>query len=88
MYACLSRAAPMAANMRMEKDLLVPAAEIGKGIYSSKLLNIIDQCMALNHLERPQSVFNLQKALIADMPVKKTVKKPNLMGKIKNYLMQ
>jgi serine/threonine protein kinase len=88
MYACLSRAAPMAANMRMEKDLLVPAAQIGKDIYSSKLLNIIDQCMALNHLERPQSVFNLQKALIADMPVKKTVKKPNLMGKIKNYLMQ
>jgi serine/threonine protein kinase len=88
MYACLSRAAPMAANMRVENDLLVPAAQIGKGIYSSELLNIIDQCMALNHLERPQSVFNLQKALIADMPVKKKLKKPNLMGKIKNYLMQ
>ncbi len=88
MYACLSRAAPMGANLRVEKDLLVPASEIGKDIYSDELLKIIDQCMALNHLERPQSVFNLQKALIANMPIKKTVKKPNLMGKIKNYLMQ
>jgi hypothetical protein len=54
----------MAANARLKNDTLVPAIELGKQIYSDKLLAIIDECMQLDYLSRPQSVFSLQKKMI------------------------
>ena len=63
MYACLVRAAPLAADLRSKKDTLAPALETGLDIYSPRLLEIIDWCMQLDPLRRPQSVFALQKAL-------------------------
>lgn len=84
MYACLVRAAPIAADQRMKKDTLVPAAKYGKDIYSSDLLELIDRCMALDHMQRPQSMFALQKALLEDLQL--SDKKVGLMDKIKTYL--
>ena len=63
MYACLAASAPPAANARIEKDALTPAMERWQGQYSEQLLKTIDWCLRLDHLERPQSVFALQKAL-------------------------
>lgn len=68
MYACLVRAAPLAADKRSKKDTLVPALEKGQDIYSPRLLEIIDWCMQLDPLKRPQSVFALQKALREHLP--------------------
>lgn len=65
MYACLLRATPQASNLRITKDNLVPAVELGKGVYSESLLSLIDDCMKLDFLDRPQSVFSLQKQLVA-----------------------
>lgn len=84
MYACLVRAAPIAADQRMKKDTLVPAARFGKDIYSSNLLELIDRCMAIDHMQRPQSMFALQKSLLEDLPLQD--KKVGLMDKIKTYL--
>jgi len=64
MYACLAGCAPQAADERMKKDTLVPAMVRWEGQYSDRLLEIIDWCLNLNHLYRPQSVFTLQKALV------------------------
>ena len=63
MYACLSAAAPQAADSRQEKDRLVPAMVRWESQYSDQLLETIDWCLCLNHLYRPQSAFALQKAL-------------------------
>ncbi|MBA3903766.1 MAG: serine/threonine protein kinase, partial [Rhodocyclaceae bacterium] len=63
MYACMAGAAPQAADARIEKDLLAPAVRRWPGKYSQQLLETVDWCMRLNYLERPQSVFALQKAL-------------------------
>ena len=74
MYSFLTRAAPIAANKRVKKDFLVPAINIGEGIYSPELLSIIDSCLQLDYLDRPQSIFSLQKALFTPatpIPVKK-----------------
>ncbi|MDR1275962.1 MAG: serine/threonine protein kinase [Candidatus Accumulibacter sp.] len=67
MYACLSGAAPQAADQRAEKDKLIPAARRWSGKYSDHLLETIDCCLRLQHLDRPQSAFALQKALTADV---------------------
>ena len=63
MYACMAAAAPQAADQRVERDQLAPAAKRWPDKYSKQLLETVDWCMRLNYLERPQSVFALQKAL-------------------------
>jgi serine/threonine protein kinase len=68
MYACLSRTTLLAADRRLEKDTLLPAAETRRGRYSNQLLGIIDRCLALDHMARPQSVFALQRDLTTVTP--------------------
>jgi serine/threonine protein kinase len=84
MYSCLTRTSPLAANQRIKKDLLVPAVKLGKDNYSSNLLEIIDKCLSLDYLQRPQSVFSLQKALLENMP--ESPKKSGLVNKIVGML--
>jgi serine/threonine protein kinase len=85
MYACLYRATPQAANLRTTKDNLEPAVSLGNSIYSKELLTLIDECLKLDFLSRPQSVFSLQKTIIELSPVSPSIKN-NLVTKIKNVL--
>ena len=66
LYACFALAPPPPAAERQEKDRLVPARKAWAGKYSAELLDTIDWCLRLDHLERPQSVFALQKALAGE----------------------
>jgi len=66
MYACFAGAPPQPANQRLEKDTLVPARRAWAGKYSDDLLDTVDWCLRLDHMERPQSVFSLQKALLGE----------------------
>lgn len=84
MYSCLTRTSPLAANQRIKKDLLIPATKLGKEMYSQNLLEIIDKCLSLDYLERPQSVFSLQKTLLENMPEPR--KKTSFVDKIVNIL--
>jgi hypothetical protein len=63
MYACLAGVAPQASDARATKDEVACATRRWAGRYSPQLLRTIDLCMRLDHLERPQSVFVLQKSL-------------------------
>ncbi len=84
MYSCITRSSPLAANQRIKNDLLVPAVKLGKEQYSKNLLEIIDKCLSLDYLERPQSVFSLQKSLL-ELTLEPT-KKLSLMNKIVDVL--
>jgi serine/threonine protein kinase len=66
MYACLSRVTPPAANARGKADELAPATRAWAKKYDADLLEIIDWCLRLDHLKRPQSVLALQKALLGE----------------------
>jgi serine/threonine protein kinase len=66
MYSCLAAAAPPSADQRLDKDKYVSAKKLWGGEYSDQLLETIDWCLRLDHLERPQSVFALQKALMRE----------------------
>jgi serine/threonine protein kinase len=68
MYACFAGAAPQPANARVAEDLVVPASRAWSGKYAPDLLEIVDWCLQLDHLQRPQSVFALQKALLGEKP--------------------
>jgi len=64
LYACLAGYPPQAADARLLNDKLAPASKTWQGVYSDQLLEIIDRCLKLNYMERPQSVFSLQKTLV------------------------
>ena len=63
MYACLAGAGPPTALQRLEKDKMTSVRKGWAGKYSAELLDTIDWCLRLDHMERPQSVLALQKAL-------------------------
>src|SRR5918992_824391 len=67
-YACLAAAAPPSAQARLENEVLVPARRALAGQYAPDLLQIVDWCLELDHLRRPQSVRDLQKALFGSIP--------------------
>ena len=81
MYACLAGCAPQAADARLKKDTLPPAMLRWDGQFSDRLLEIIDWCLNLNHLYRPQSVFALQKALVETITPPRPKSNPNWIGR-------
>jgi serine/threonine protein kinase len=62
-YSCMHGYPPSDAPQRQEKDRLPLALARMRGIYSDNLLRVVEWCMALDPLSRPQSVFALQKEL-------------------------
>lgn len=87
MRACIEGGAPPAANQRLEKDTMRPAAELYKKRYSSLLLEAIDWAMEVDPLLRPQSVDDLltRFAIEADAPVD-LPQEDKLLDKIVNTL--
>lgn len=82
MYACLAGVPPQAADERLKKDALVPAMMRWHGQFSDRLLEIIDWCLNLNHLYRPQSVFALQKALVETITPASPKPKPHWLNRL------
>jgi serine/threonine protein kinase len=83
-YACLAGLPPQAADARLLNDKLTPAAKAWAGEYSGQLLETVDWCMQLNYMERPQSVFALQKRLVDESALQ--LSKPSLLSSIKRSL--
>ena len=63
MYACMQGYPPNEAPQRQEKDRIAIALARLRGIYSDNLIEVVEWCMSLDPLSRPQSVFALQKEL-------------------------
>jgi serine/threonine protein kinase len=63
MYACMQGYPPNEAPQRLEKDRITIALARLRGVYSDNLIEMVEWCMSLDPLSRPQSVFALQKEL-------------------------
>ena len=62
-YACMQGFPPNEAPQRLEKDRIGLALSRLRGIYSDNLIEVVEWCMSIDPLSRPQSVFALQKEL-------------------------
>lgn len=62
-YSCMQGYPPNDAPQRLEKDRLSLSLTRMRGVYSDSLIEMVEWCMALDPLSRPQSVFALQKEL-------------------------
>ncbi|MCP5159554.1 MAG: SUMF1/EgtB/PvdO family nonheme iron enzyme [Gammaproteobacteria bacterium] len=65
MYRCITGAPPIEAPGRVLKDPVQPAVEVGAGLYSRGLLQVIDQALAVRPEDRFQSVPAMRQALQA-----------------------
>ncbi|MFZ2854630.1 MAG: serine/threonine-protein kinase [Rhodocyclaceae bacterium] len=89
MYACLAGSAPQAADTRRKNDQLVAATARWQPQFSRQLLETIDGCLRLDPLERPQSVFALQKALSGNTPAapaRSTSRIAKLLGRLRKKI--
>ncbi|HRP25761.1 MAG TPA: serine/threonine-protein kinase [Thauera sp.] len=68
LYASITGSAPPRADERSVKDSLQPLARTHADRYAPQLLELVDWCLQLDPLARPQSVYSLQKALIQREP--------------------
>jgi serine/threonine protein kinase len=62
-YACMHGFPPSDAPQRAEKDRVIGMMSRLRGVYSDNLIEVVEWCMALDPLARPQSVFALQKEI-------------------------
>lgn len=69
-FTCITGYHPPAADQRVLDDSVPDLLEKVSVIYSRSLLDLVSWCLKMNPLERPQSVFLLQKVLRAVNPKK------------------
>ncbi len=62
-YACMQGYPPNEVPQRLENDRIAIALTRLRGIYSDDLIEVVQWCMSLDPMARPQSVFTLQKEL-------------------------
>jgi len=67
MLACMNGSTPQAIDARRAGDKLPEQLERLQRYYSPELIELVQSCLSLNPLARPQSVFAIQKALQAKL---------------------
>jgi serine/threonine protein kinase len=65
-YTCIAGTPPQAADAREEKDCIIPLRTLARQEYSKNLYDIVDACLQLDRLQRPQTAFELQKMLMEE----------------------
>ena len=68
-FACMVGAPPQPADQRKTTDKMESHLAKLEGLYSQELIQLVRWCLMLNPLERPQSLFALQKTLMEPVPV-------------------
>jgi hypothetical protein len=80
-YTCIAGTPPQAGDAREQKDQMIPLRTLARQQYSDELYAIVNSCLAIDRMQRPQTAFDLQKQLMEEPPeVKKgfleTINKP------------
>jgi serine/threonine protein kinase len=80
-YTCIAGTPPQAGDAREEKDRMIPLRTLARQSYSADLHDIVDACLAVDRMKRPQTAFDLQKRLMEEPPEEKrgfldTINKP------------
>ncbi len=65
-YNCISGTHPQPSDERVVNDQLQPLQELARGNFSDDLIDIVHWCLKLDLHERPQTSFELQKALMSN----------------------
>jgi serine/threonine protein kinase len=75
MYTCIAGTPPQASDQREQKDRIIPLRTLARQQYSDELYAVVQSCLEIDYLRRPQTAFELQKRLM-DGPVAAEDKTP------------
>jgi len=82
LFGCMAGQPPQPADQRELEDKVPAALDAMEGAYSRALLDLVAWCLKLDALERPQSVFALQRALRhIEAPVDDPPRPPSTVGR-------
>jgi eukaryotic-like serine/threonine-protein kinase len=70
-YTCIAGTPPQAGDQREEKDKVIPLRTLARQGYSDDMFDIVDSCLRIDWLKRPQTAFDLQKRLMDEPPEEK-----------------
>jgi len=62
------RHAAAGVDQRLKEDKMPTALRSFRGLYSNQLISMVERCLRLNSLERPQTVYAVQKELLQNVP--------------------
>jgi eukaryotic-like serine/threonine-protein kinase len=65
-YTCIAGTPPQAGDQREQKDRVIPLRTLARQEYSDNLYDLVDACLSVDHLRRPQTAFDLQKLLMEE----------------------
>jgi hypothetical protein len=65
-YTCIAGTPPQAGDAREQKDNLIALRSLARQPYSDELYAIVDACLAVDPLKRPQTAYELQKMLMEE----------------------
>jgi len=85
MFACMAGAPPQPSDQRKVNDKMERHYRKLDEAYSAELIEVVRWCLTLDPLERPPSVFALQKALMLKVDEKKP---PTLWDKVKLFFVR
>jgi len=77
-FACMAGLPPQPADQRKAKDNIAEHLNKLRKYYSPELIRIVDSCLSINPLDRPKSLFELQKSLMQKVPAKEPEQKSTL----------
>jgi hypothetical protein len=63
-YTCIAGTPPQAGDQREEKDRMIPLRTLARQDYSDDLYQIVDDCLQLEFMKRPQTAYELQRRLM------------------------
>lgn len=66
LYEMIAGIRPQNSLDRIKADELISIVEIGRGVYGTKLLSLIDKCLSLDYANRPKSVSDFLSLLKTD----------------------
>ena len=68
MYTCIAGTPPQASDQREQKDRIIPIRTLARQQYSESLYSLVESCLSVDYLKRPQTAFELQKLLVEEQP--------------------
>jgi serine/threonine protein kinase len=81
-YTCIAGTPPQASDAREEKDRIIPLRTLARQSYSDSLYAIVDACLQVDPLKRPQTAYELQKMLMEEPSADEPPKRPSLFDTI------
>lgn len=84
-FACMAGVPPQPADLRKTNDKMSAYLSKVQSYYTPELIDIVDSCLKIDHMERPKSLFELQKSLTESLKAMESQQQKPATSKIRAF---